>query len=233
MAKRVAVVLCGCGRADGSEIHESVSILIHLSSRGFAYKCFAPDAPQTDVINHATSKHAPPGQTRNMMVESARISRGDISPIDKLAIADFDAVVFPGGFGAAKNLCNFATKGGECEVNPDVERIIRGFHNAKKPIALCCIAPVLAARVLGTRMNGPGCTVTIGADAATADAIRTMGSQAVGRSVLESCTDMKHKIVTSPAYMFDNAKPHEVFQGIGRMIDDLATLMGVAATPST
>lgn len=224
MAKRIAVVLCGSGRADGSEIHESVSILIHLSAAGYEYRCFAPDVPQAEVINHATGKHAPPGQTRNMLVESARISRGEISPIEKLLPTDFDAVVFPGGFGAAKNLCNFASKGSDCDVLPEVQRVIKGFHQAGKPIALCCIAPVIAARVLGTRMGGPGVTVTLGADAAASDAVRTMGSTPVGRGVTESCTDIKNKIITSPAYMFD-AKPHEVYEGIGKMIADLKTLL--------
>jgi enhancing lycopene biosynthesis protein 2 len=223
MSKRIAVVLCGCGRGDGSEIHESVSLLIHLSRIGASYKCFAPDSPQFEVINHATGKIVQ-GQTRNMLVEAARISRGDITPLDKLALPDFDALAFPGGFGAAKNLCNFALKASDCEVLPDVARIIREFHAAKKPIALACIAPVLAARVLGTRQNGPGVLVTIGSDEKTADAIRTMGSQHAGRGVTESCTDMKNKIITTPAYMFD-ATPYEVFTGIGKMVDDLALLL--------
>lgn len=223
MSKRVAVVLAGCGRSDGSEVHESVSVLIHLARIGVKYQCFAPDSPQFEVINHATGKIVP-GQTRNMLVEAARISRGEITSLEKLLVADFDAVIFPGGFGAAKNLCNFAFKGSDCEVLPDVARIIREFHAAKKPIAMACIAPVIGARVLGTRQEGPGVLVTIGNDEKTADAVRTMGSQHAGRGVLESCTDMKNKLVTTPAYMYE-ATPYEVFQGIGKMIDDLALIM--------
>jgi enhancing lycopene biosynthesis protein 2 len=226
MKTRVAVVLCGCGRADGSEIHESVSILIHLSRCGADYRCFAPDAPQTEVVNHATGKVVPGGQTRNMLVESARISRGDITPLADLDPAAFDALVLPGGFGAAKNLCDFATRGAECMVIPDVARAIRGFHEARKPMGFCCIAPVIAARVLGTRMGGPGCTVTIGSDPGTSEAIATMGSKHAARGVTEAFTDTTNLVVTSPAYMFD-AGPHEVFEGIGKMIDGVLGLVKV------
>src|SRR4051812_15641812 len=108
MAKNVAVVMSGCGKYDGTEIQEAVSLLIHLSRHAIPYRCFAPDSPQVDIINHATGKPAPGGQTRNMMVESARISRGNISPLSALDASEFSGVAFPGGFGAAKNLCNFA-----------------------------------------------------------------------------------------------------------------------------
>ncbi len=223
--KRIAVVLAGCGRADGSEIHESVCILIHLSQKGFDYRCFAPDAPAAEVINHATGKPMGAGQTRNMLTESARISRGEITPLNRLHAADFDGVIFPGGLGASTNLCNFASKGADCEVIPDVVRVVRDFHLSKRPMAFCCIAPVIAARVLGTRMGGPGCMVTIGNDEKTSDAVRTMGSQHVGRGVTEACTDIKNLLVTSPAYMYD-ARPHEVYAGIGKMIDDLSVMLG-------
>ncbi len=218
---RVAVVLAGCGKGDGSEIHEAVSILVHLSRLGAEYRCFAPDGPQADVVNHATGK--PAGESRNMLVESARISRGDISPLAKLTAGDFDAIVFPGGFGAAKNLCSFATDGDRCTVNTDVERVIKEFRSAAKPIGLCCIAPVLAAKVLGTAGGGPGCRVTIGDDAATAAAISKMGSSNVARKVTEAVIDDENKVVTTPAYMCD-AKPIEVFEGIGRMIEAVVRL---------
>jgi len=222
MALPIAVVLSGCGKLDGSEIQEAVSVLIHLSRNGQEVRCFAPDAPQADVINHATNK-AQPGHTRNMMVEAARISRGKIEPLDKLDAGQFGAVILPGGFGAAKNLCDFASKGSDCEVLPDVSRVLKQFHAAKKPIGLCCIAPVLAARALGTRKDGPGVKVTIGSDADTAAAIQTMGSTHVPRSVNEAFTDEVNKVVTTPAYMFE-AKPHEVFDGIGRMVDVVCSM---------
>ena len=218
MSKKVAVVLCGSGRSDGSEITEAVSTIVHLSRHGAAYKCFAPDSPQTDVINHATGKPMPGTQTRNMMVEAARISRGEISPLTSLFAAEFDMVVFPGGNGLAKNLCDFATRGSECSVIPDVERVIREFHTAKKGIGLICIAPVLAARVLGARMNGPGCKVTIGTSDEVAGKIAEMGSTNVPKGVSEAYLDDKNRVYSTPAYMCD-AKPHEVFEGIGRLID--------------
>lgn len=221
MAKKIAVVLAGSGRGDGSEIHESVSVLVHLSRHGVDYTCFAPDLPQADVVNHATGQ--PTGETRNQLVESARIARGDIAPLARLDVDAFDAVVFPGGFGAAKNLCTFAKDGENCAVVPDVARVIKGFHAAGKPIGLCCIAPVLAARVLGTKMGGPGCMVTIGTDEGTASAIAKMGSTNVGKGVTEAVTDPKNRIVTTPAYMCD-AKPHEVFEGIGKMVDQVVKL---------
>ncbi len=222
-SKKIAIVLCGSGKSDGSEIHESVSILIHLSRQSLGYECFAPDAPQTDVINHATGKPQP-GLSRNMMVEAARISRGVIRPISELHAKDFDGITFPGGFGAAKNLCDFATKGSDCTVIPEVVRVIKDFHASKKPIAMCCIAPVIVARVLGRRMNGPGCRVTIGTDSATANAIATMGSENIAKSVKETCIDEVNKLITTPAYMYD-ATPHEVFEGIGKMIDVLTAMV--------
>src|SRR5438105_3624402 len=129
----VAVVLAGCGRGDGSEIHEAVSCLIHLARLGAAYRCFAPDALQADVVNHATGKSVP-GEKRNQMVEAARIARGEIAPLSTLDPAAFDAVVFPGGFGAAKNLCTFAKDGENCTVIPDVERVVKGFDKAVKQV---------------------------------------------------------------------------------------------------
>jgi len=218
----VAVVLSGCGFKDGSEIHESVSVLIHLSRAGVSYRCFAPDKPQAAATNHATGK--PEAAPRNCMVEAARIARGEISPLSSLDVEAFDALVFPGGFGAASNLCTFATNGAECAVDPDVARVIRGFHGAGKPIGLVCIAPVLAARVLGTRSGGPGCTVTIGSDPATASAIIAMGSTSSPRTVTEAVVDKANLIVSTPAYMCE-AKPHQVFDGVGAMVGGLIALL--------
>lgn len=225
MSKRIAVVLAGSGRSDGSEIHESVSVLVHLSRKGWTYRCFAPDAPQAEVVNHAADQ-VEPGATRNMLVESARISRSDITPLDRLDVAAFDALVMPGGFGAAKNLCDFASKGPECTVRADVTRVVKGFHAAGKPIGLCCIAPVIAARVLGTAAGGPGCTVTLGGESGAAAAARAMGARHEERGVTQACVDRVNRLVTTPAYMHD-ARPHEVFDGIGAMVDQVGALMGV------
>lgn len=230
MSRNVAVVLSGCGHLDGSEITESVSVLIHLARHGVSTTCFAPDAPQAAIINHATGKttaSGTSGQTRGMLVESSRIARGKILPIDKLDPASFDALIFPGGFGAAKNLCTFAMAGEKsghnCDVLPDVSRVIKAFHAAGKPIGLCCIAPVLAARVLGTRADGPGVTVTIGTDEATAATIGMMGAKHVAKGVTEAFTDEKTRVVTTPAYMFD-ADPFSVFTGVGQMVDEVVKL---------
>lgn len=221
---KLAVVLCGCGRADGSEIHESVSVLIHLARLGASYKCFAPDAPQAEVINHLTG--AATTETRNCMVEAARISRGEIAPLSSLREIDFDGVIFPGGFGAAKNLCTFAKDGAKMSVIPDVERVIKAFHTAGKPIGLCCIAPVLAAKVLGKAAGGPGCQVTIGAGGGVADAIASWGSTNVPKHVDEAHVNPAAPVITSPAYMYGEASPHDVFVGIGKMIEQTVARCG-------
>lgn len=219
---RVAVVLSGCGVFDGTEIHEAVSVLLHLSRAGVAYDCFAPDIQQMHVVNHLTGQPAA-GESRNVLVESARIARGKIAPLARLDAAGYDAVVFPGGFGAAKNLCDFAVKGAACDVNDEVRRVVRAFHAAGKPVGMCCIAPVIAARVLGTRDGGPGCSVTIGNDAGAAGAIAAMGSTNVEKPVTQAMTDEANRLVTAPAYMYE-ATPHEVYEGIGRMIDGVLSL---------
>jgi enhancing lycopene biosynthesis protein 2 len=222
---RVAVVLSGCGVFDGSEIHEAVSVLLHLSRHGAEVRCFAPDIQQP-AINHLT--HKPESSPRNVLVESARIARGKIEPLAKLRAANFDALIFPGGFGAAKNLCDFATHAANCSVNPDVERVIKEFHSAAKPVGMCCIAPVIAARVLGKAKGGPGVEVTIGNDAGTADAIAKMGSRNVAKPVTEAHVDEKHHLVTAPAYMYGDAPVHQVYEGIGAMIDSV-----MASLPAT
>lgn len=219
MPTNVAVVLSGCGVMDGSEIHEAVSVLIHLSRAGAAYRCFAPDKAQMHVVDHVAGKPAE-GESRNVLRESARIARGEIGPLSELRASDFDAVVFPGGFGAAKNLCDFATRGADCSVDADVARVVREFHDAGKPVGMCCIAPVIAARVL------EGCTVTIGNDEGTAGAIAKMGSKHEERPVTEACVDEGFNVVTAPAYMYGEAPVHEVYEGIGVMIKHVLARVG-------
>jgi len=218
MPKSIAVVLCGSGRSDGSEITESVCTLLHLSRLGATYSCFAPDMPQAEVVNHVTGKPQP-GGTRNMMAESARISRGQIAPLSTLDPASFDAIVIPGGTGLTKNLCDFATKGHEFTVLPDMENVLRGFHTLKKPIGLICIAPILAARLFGTRANGPGCRITLGTDQPASDAAATLGATPIAKGVTEVQFDDKNRLYSTPAYMHADAKPHQVYEGIGRMLD--------------
>jgi enhancing lycopene biosynthesis protein 2 len=223
---KAAVVLCGCGRGDGSEIHESVSVLIALSRAGASYRCFAPDQPLADVINHATGEAM--RESRNAMVEAARISRGEISPLTSLHARDFDALIFPGGFGAAKNLITYAHDGEQAKVHPEVTRVMREFHASGKPIGLCCIAPMIAAKVLGTHAGGPGVRVTLGADEACAKVVHAWGSTCETAPVEHALTDERQRVVTSPAYMYADATPAQVFDGISAMV---VKVLELAAKP--
>ncbi|ELT90411.1 hypothetical protein CAPTEDRAFT_171016 [Capitella teleta] len=218
-------VLSGCGVFDGTEVHEASACLVHLSRNGASVSMFAPDVTQMHVIDH--SKGAPAeAETRNVLVEAGRIARGNIKSLADLKSGDFDAVIFPGGFGAAKNLSDFATAGKDMKVNEDVERVIQDFHGSRKPIGLCCIAPVLAAKIL------PGVEVTVGHESeeggrwpycGTAEAIEQLGATHVSKDVTESHVDSKNKVVTSPAYMCET-KVHHVFDGIGSMIKNVIQL---------
>ncbi|XP_046360578.2 glutamine amidotransferase-like class 1 domain-containing protein 3, mitochondrial [Haliotis rufescens] len=221
LGTKVAVVLSGCGVYDGSEVHEASAILVHLSRGGADVSMFAPDKNQMHVVNH--TKGEPMEPNRNVLLESARIARGKVEALSGLKAQNFDAVIFPGGFGAAKNLSTFATEGTAMSVDSDVERVLQEFHTAAKPIGLCCIAPVLAAKVL------PGCEVTVGSDqeeggrfpyAGTAGAIEAMGSRHIKKNVTECHVDSKNKIVTTPAYMCETAV-HEIYDGIGTMVKSI------------
>ena len=164
MAKKVGVILAGCGVYDGSEIHEAVCTLLALDRAGAEAICMAPDVDQA-VVNHLTGEEIP-GASRNVLEESARIARGNIRNITDVKAGDLDALIFPGGFGAAKSLCSFATKGTECTANPDVARLVREVVAANKPLAASCIAPALIARILGDDKRAP--SLTVGTDPATA-----------------------------------------------------------------
>lgn len=215
---KVAVILSGCGVYDGSEIHEASACLVHLSRHNAEVAMFAPDRNQLHVINHVNG--APVAtEVRNVFVESARIARGKIKPLNALDVEKFDAAIFPGGFGAAKNLSTFAVEGAKMSVNKDVEHVIQSFYNAKKPIGLCCISPVLAAGVI------KGCEVTIGTDFDTAKAIHELGGRHVNKKVTESHTDSRNRVVTSPAFMLGDSPLHEIFDGIGTMIAGVLKLV--------
>lgn len=161
--KKIAVVLAGCGVFDGSEIHEATCTLLNIAAQGASYQCFAPNIRQPMVVNHYT-KAAEPDESRNVLTEAARIARGNIKSLAEFNPDQFDAVIFPGGQGAAKNLCDFAVKGAACDVNPDVEQALVIAYEKQMPIGAICIAPALVARVLGRH----GITVTIGNDPKTA-----------------------------------------------------------------
>jgi enhancing lycopene biosynthesis protein 2 len=214
---RVGVVLSGCGVFDGAEIHEAVLTLFCLDRAGAEIICMAPDVDQMDVVNHINGEVV--DETRNVLIESSRIARGVIRDIKDVKVKDLDALVFPGGYGAAKNLCNFAVKGPDCAVNPEVARLIKEMHGAKKPIGFICIAPVIAARVLGS--FGP--RLTIGNDAGTAEAIEKMGGLHVPCPVEEAVVDEKNKVVTTPAYML-GPTISKVALGIEKLINELLKL---------
>ncbi len=212
--KQVAVVLSGCGFLDGSEITEAVSTLVAIGQRGAAYRCFAPDrdVPET---NHVTQQ--PTGHMRNVLQESARIARGDIHPLEELHARDFDALALPGGYGAALHLCDFAQKGSGGAVDPEVLRIVNAFHEARKPMAAICIAPAIMALVFGKQ----GINVTIGDDAGTASEIEKTGASHADCAVEKFVVDADRKVITTPAYMYGTAKPHQIFEGVGAAIDAL------------
>ena len=214
---RVGVVLSGCGVFDGAEIHEATLTLFFLDRAGVEIICMAPNADQMDVVNHIKGEAT--GEKRNVLVESSRIARGVIQDIQDVKSSDLDALVFPGGFGAAKNLCNFAVQGTDCSVNPGVEKLIKEMHAAKKPLGFICIAPVLAAKVLGSFSP----QLTIGNDKGTAEAIEKMGGKHVASPVENAVIDQKNKIVTTPAYML-GPTISKVAMGIEKVIDAVLKL---------
>ncbi|MCX5846675.1 MAG: isoprenoid biosynthesis glyoxalase ElbB [Deltaproteobacteria bacterium] len=216
---RVGVVLSGCGVYDGAEIHEATLTLFFLDRAGAEIICMAPNVDQMDVVNHIKGEAI--GEKRNVLVEASRIARGVIKDIKDVKAGDIDALVFPGGFGAAKNLCNFAVKGADCTVNPGVEKLIKEMHSAKKPIGFICIAPVIAAKVLGS-FNPQ---LTIGNDKGTAEAIEKMGGKHVVSPVENAVVDQKNKIVTTPAYML-GPTISKVALGIEKVINEVLKLAG-------
>jgi len=194
---RIAVVLSGNGVFDGAEIHEAVCTLLAISRAGAEAVCFAPNIPQAHVVNHLTGEESK--ETRNVLVEAARIARGKISDLATFDAAGVDALIFPGGFGAAKNLCDFAFKGPDCTVNADVEKAVRAMRAAGKPIGALCIAPAILAKLFGAE----GVELTIGSDAETAAALTKLGAKHRDTGHCEVVVDRKLKVVTSPCYMLE------------------------------
>lgn len=215
----VAVLLSGCGVFDGAEIHESVLTLLALSRAGAHYQCFAPDIAQHHVINHLTGEISA-GETRNVLVEAARIARGEIRNCIGANDAGFDALIIPGGFGAAKNLCDFAFRGADCQIQPGVLTFIRSFVAAKKPVGFVCIAPAMIPHIYG-----PGAKLTIGTDAGTAQAIEAMGGQHIRCPVQEFVVDEQRKLVSTPAYMLAK-NIGEAATGIERAVNAVLGLIG-------
>lgn len=209
---QVAVILSGCGFQDGSEIHEAVSTLLALDQQGAQYQCFAPDMAQARVADHYRGNTA--DESRNVLVESARIARGAIQPLSAFDAGNFHALVMPGGFGAALNLSNFATAGTQCSVQPDVARAVTSMHQAGKPIGALCIAPVILARLI------PGACITIGQDADTAQACEALGAKHRNTNHGEVVVDEPNRLVTTPCYMLD-ARISQIYAGAQALVREL------------
>lgn len=212
MAKKIAVVLSGCGVYDGSEIHEAVLTLLALDRAGAEIVCAAPDVDQAHVVNHRTGDVAS-GEKRNVLIESARIARGKIVALRELHAADIDAAIFPGGFGAAKNLSTYAFKGAALTVEPEVERFVREVHAARKPLGFVCIAPVIAAKILGKEHP----TLTIGSDAQTASDLESCGAKHRDARVEDVVVDDARRVVTTAAYMLAG-RISEAAAGIDKLV---------------
>ena len=194
--KKIGLVLSGCGVMDGSEIHESVLALLAIDRASAEAVCMAPNIKQLHVVNHLTSE-PDEGAVRNVLNESARIARGKIRDIAHIKAEEIDALIFPGGFGAAKNLCTFANEAEKCEVNADVEKLVKTMHAAGKPIGFICIAPAICARILG----GLGVKLTIGNDKSTIQKLTAMGAKHQNSTVEDIVVDEKNRIVSTAAYM--------------------------------
>jgi enhancing lycopene biosynthesis protein 2 len=193
--KKFAIVLSGCGVFDGAEIHEATLTMLAIMKQGATYEVFAPDIQQHHVLNHLTGEEMK--EKRNVLIESARIARGKIKDLKNYDPNNFDALIFPGGFGVAKNLCDFALKGANCSINPDVEKAILKTAGKNKPIGALCISPVIFAKIFGN------VEVTIGNDKGTAEAIEKMGSTHVKTTHGEVIVDEKNNLFTTPCYMLD------------------------------
>ena len=216
---RVAVILSGNGVYDGTECTEAVSCFIHLARHGADYQCYAPNKMQMHAVNHTSGEEH--SDNRNVFEESARLSRGNVKALNELDASNYDALIIPGGFGAAKNLSTWATEGPNCSVDNEVSRVIGDFHNQKKAMGACCIAPTLFAKCI------PNAKVTVGSDntndesnwpyAGTAGGIIEAGGNHIPTDYDGVVIDDENKLSTSPAYMYEG-KPNEIFDSVGNMI---------------
>ena len=218
MDRKIAVVLAGCGYLDGSEIYETTLTLLRLDQLKMPYQCFAPDIDQHDVMDHVTGEPVE-GETRNVLKESARLARGKIQPLDELDPEAFDAIIIPGGFGAAKNLCDFAITGDSITILPLLVEKVRPFYDANKPIGMMCIAPVMVPKMLSGSIP-----VTIGDDASIAGAISAMGGLHRSCSVDNIVIDHEHKVVTTPAYLLAE-NLDEAARGIFKLVEKIGDML--------
>ena len=217
MNKRIGLVLSGAGNMDGSEIHEAVFSMLALDQLGVAQVIMAPETTQKKVMNHLTRE--PMAEARNVLVEAARIARGNIVPLGSVAADSLDGLVIPGGFGAALNLSSFATDNDKMVVSPQLEKLIMGVHTAQKPIAAICIAPMILAKILGPQ----GVLLTLGDHNSAAKVAEKLGAKHQICGAADCVVDLSHKIVTTPAYMLP-AKMHEVYAGISKAMKEVVKL---------
>ncbi|MGC9422969.1 MULTISPECIES: isoprenoid biosynthesis glyoxalase ElbB [Vibrio] len=214
--KKVAVILSGCGVFDGAEIHETVLALYAIEKQRASWHCFAPNIEQQVVINHLTGEVMK--ETRNVLVEAARLTRGNIQDLTQLNVQDFDALLLPGGFGVAKNLSDFADNGAECGINEQVATICRAFAKVGKPAGYLCIAPALIPHIYESGVEG-----TIGNDPDTACAFTKMGGEHVNCPVDDYVYDQQHNVLSTPAYMLaENIT--QAASGIDRLVKRLIQL---------
>ncbi len=216
--KKVAVILSGCGVYDGSEIHEAVLTLLAIEQNGASYRCFAPNISQHHVINHLTGEVSE-DESRNVLVESARIARGDVEDLCELREQDFDALIVPGGFGAAKNLCNFALDSENYVVNEQVLAACQSFAKADKPAGYMCIAPAMLPLIYPKGVQG-----TIGTDVGTASLISAKGLVHNDCNVEDVVIDQAHKLVSTPAYMLATTMT-EAAAGINNLVKNILALV--------
>lgn len=215
--KKVAVILSGCGVYDGSEIYESVLTLLGIEENGAQYQCMAPNIDQMHVVNHLTGE-ASEGESRNVLTESARLARGEVIDLATANPTDYDALIIPGGFGAAKNLSDFAVNGSNCQVNSEVVAFTQAIHKSGKPVGLMCIAPAMTPLLFDDSVN-----FTIGTDTETAEAIESMGGTHHNCGVDQIIIDETLKVVTTPAYMLAGSIT-EASAGIRKLVDQVVKM---------
>jgi enhancing lycopene biosynthesis protein 2 len=226
---KFGVLLSGCGVYDGSEIHEAVSVLLALDKMNIEAACIAPNINQHHVINHLTGEEMP--ETRNVLVEAARIARGAITDIEQANISELDALIMPGGFGVAKNFTKWAFEGPAGEILPSVKKLIQAFYNAKKPIGAVCMSPTTIAKALEGTNAGVQLTIGNTVDkspydiAAISGGINQTGNLAVMVSVDDVFVDKAHKIVTSPCYMME-ATISQIYAGVEKTVAKVKELIG-------
>jgi enhancing lycopene biosynthesis protein 2 len=215
MSKKILVVLAGCGAKDGAEIHEAVLTLLAIDKAGASYKCAAPNKEQYHVLNFITNEEMP--EKRNVMIEASRISRGNILDLAKVSMQDYDAIIFPGGFGAAKNLCTYAFDGSKASIDPEVKRIVNEAYDQKKPIGAICVAPAIIALALAEK--NPNILLTLGTDEGANKSLEEIGVKSKACLTTAFVKDEKNLIATTPAYMHGNSRISELEQGISQCVN--------------